>query len=154
AIRPQRLRVLRGAVACCLACLPIVIGFIAPASYLLNASYKYFHTVGAVSELRLRSAFNTGSSAVVASCLTVSCGLVLARSARLVRHHASMNLARLSARVATAGYAVPGTVLALGLMPPITLVEGWADTLRNLFGGSTGGFLLMGTSLALVIAYV
>ena len=46
------------------------------------------------------------------------------------------------------GYAVPGTVLAIGLLTPFV----WIDTaVGRLFGG--GGLLLMGSMGALVCAY-
>jgi iron(III) transport system permease protein len=52
------------------------------------------------------------------------------------------------------GYAVPGTVTAIGLVVPLgaldNLLSGWA---RNHFGFSTG-LLLSGSAFALIMAYV
>jgi iron(III) transport system permease protein len=57
-------------------------------------------------------------------------------------------------RVASLGYAVPGTVLAIGLLPVVTTVETAADSvLTRLFGVSAGLFLL-GSGAAVVYAYV
>jgi iron(III) transport system permease protein len=52
------------------------------------------------------------------------------------------------------GYAVPGTVLALGLIGPLVAVD---DGLNAIWGALTGGRLglvLMGSAAAVVIAYV
>ena len=58
------------------------------------------------------------------------------------------------ARTVSLGYAVPGTVLAIGLLPIVTGIEAGIDTTtRRLFGFSTG-LLLIGTGAAIVYAYV
>jgi iron(III) transport system permease protein len=57
-------------------------------------------------------------------------------------------------RVASLGYAVPGTVLALGLLPVVGAIEAAADAgARSLFGFSTG-LVLLGSGAAVVYAYV
>ena len=54
----------------------------------------------------------------------------------------------------TLGYALPGTVLALGLLIPLAALDNHVDAwARHLFGRSTG-LILSGTVLALVLAYV
>jgi iron(III) transport system permease protein len=59
-----------------------------------------------------------------------------------------------AARVASLGYAVPGAVLALGILIPLgafdNAFDGW---MRNTFGVSTG-LLLSGTVAAVMFAYV
>ena len=52
------------------------------------------------------------------------------------------------------GYAVPGTVLALGLLSPLVLVDEGINTLAGAFGIERVGLLLAGSGAALVIAYV
>ncbi len=57
-------------------------------------------------------------------------------------------------RVASMGYAVPGTVIAVGVLIPFAWLDNRVDALaRNWFGVSTG-LLLSGTLFALVFAYV
>ena len=70
--------------------------------------------------------------------------LTVAWAGRTLRN-AAFNPGRAAA--ANLGYAVPGTVLAIGLLTPV-----WIDTaVGRLFGG--GGLLLMGSTGALVCAY-
>ena len=56
--------------------------------------------------------------------------------------------------IAGIGYAVPGTVLALGLLSPLVLVDNALDALSRATTGQGIGLLLAGSAAALVIAYV
>ena len=57
------------------------------------------------------------------------------------------------ARIASLGYAVPGTVLALGVLAPLAALDNLvADAARAWFGVATG-LILIGSGAALVIAY-
>jgi iron(III) transport system permease protein len=56
--------------------------------------------------------------------------------------------------VAGIGYAVPGTVLALGLLSPLVLVDEAINAVTRTFGAPGTGLLLAGSVAAVVIAYV
>ena len=72
----------------------------------------------------------------------------VAWAGRSLRESASFNPGRTCGRIASLGYAVPGTVLAIGLLAPFA----WLDhTMSTLFGWN--GLLLIGTTGALVCAY-
>ena len=78
-------------------------------------------------------------------CGLILVGLTLVYSIRLSRNPAAPVLVR----IASAGYAVPGTVLAVGLLVPIaTLDNVIADSLRASFGVSTG-LILTGSGAVL-----
>jgi iron(III) transport system permease protein len=58
-------------------------------------------------------------------------------------------------RVATAGYAIPGTVLAVGLFAPVAALDGWLQgRLDAAFGASAPQLFLQGTLLAMLVAYL
>ncbi|MEX1147074.1 MAG: ABC transporter permease subunit, partial [Sphingomonadales bacterium] len=66
----------------------------------------------------------------------------------------SSRLTRAAVRVASMGYAVPGTVVAVGVVIPFAWFDNSADQLmRDSFGVSTG-LILSGTLAALVFAYL
>ncbi|SHH82376.1 ABC transporter permease [Pollutimonas bauzanensis] len=153
-VQPRKLRGRAAAIAFALGWIPVLVGFVAPALYLLNETIKHFNSVGAVSDQLLLSGYNTVKVALLATIATLACGLVIAWAARSLRHGAPFTLAKLGARVATCGYAVPGTVLAIGLLSPIVLVDGLASWLWRLLGNPEPGLLLMGSTTALVCAYV
>ncbi|MBF6615999.1 MAG: iron ABC transporter permease [Candidimonas sp.] len=153
-MRAQRLSGRHALVAMGLGWAPIIIGFVAPGLYLLNETFKHFHTVGSVSDSLLMSGYNTVRVALIATVATLACGLLVAWTARSVRNGASMTLSRVYARIATSGYAIPGTVLAIGLLMPIMLVDRFASAVWQALGNPDPGLLLMGTTTALVCAYV
>jgi iron(III) transport system permease protein len=58
-------------------------------------------------------------------------------------------------RLATMGYAVPGTVLAVGILVPLVMLNNaLQDLLRSWFGASAPTLLLQGTLLAVLLAYM
>lgn len=153
-LQPQTLRGPAALLAFALGWFPVLVGFVAPALYLLNETVKHFHTVGAISAQLLSSGFNTVKIALIAMVVTLACGLVVAWAARAIRHGNRYTQARLYARIATIGYAVPGTVLAIGLLTPVMLLDGLAARIWMWLGNPEPGLLLIGTSTVLVCAYV
>lgn len=154
AIQASKLKGMRAMAAVALGWAPIIIGFAAPGLYLLNETYKHFHTIGPVSDQLLHSGYNTIKTALLATTLTVLAGLAAAWTSRTIRHGAPTNLSGLCTRIATSGYAVPGTVLAIGLLMPFMLLDRLAGRVWQALGNPEPELLLMGTGTALVCAYM
>src|SRR5690606_21247871 len=94
-----------------------------------------------------RSMLLAGSAALV----IVGASVMLAYALRREGHWIS----RVLVRIATMGYAVPGTVLAVGILVPlIALNNAVHDAARALFGTSAGIPLLQGTLLGVLLAYM
>ncbi len=147
-MQPRRLRGPAAALAAVLGWIPVIVGFVAPALYLVVETYKRLHMVGGVSSQLLNGLGNTLIVAFSATIVTLVCGLIVAWAGRTLRESAGFNPGRACARIASLGYAVPGTVLAIGLLTPFV----WIDTaVAKVFGGS--GLFLMGSMAALVCAY-
>lgn len=145
---PQRLRGWRAGTAFTLGFLPVLIGFLAPAIYLVGESVKRFRFAGFPPGL-LEVTWNTVWLASLATVVTLLLGLVVAWSVRL----RPGPLSRTLERGASLGYAVPGTVLAIGLLLPLGWLDGWlGDTLEDHFGIVTG-LLILGSGAALIYAY-
>lgn len=153
-VQPRQLRGLQAGIACGLGWTPVILGFVTPALYLGSASFKHLAYAGSVSDQLLMSAWNTLKVALLATFFTLLCGLVMAWAARSVRHSDRPTLARACARIATSGYAIPGTVLAIGLLAPIIAFDGLLSTLWGRLSGTDPGLWLMGSVGALVCAYV
>ncbi|CAB3762046.1 iron ABC transporter permease [Burkholderia puraquae] len=147
-IAPRRLTGTAAFGAAVLGWLPVLLGFGAPAAYLAVETAKRLHLVGGVSAQLMTGLANTLTIATAATVATLACGLVVAWAARAQRDSARAGPARVCARIASLGYAVPGTVLAIGLLIPFAAAD-------RLFGAALGrdGLLLMGSAAALVIAY-
>ncbi|WP_088329159.1 iron ABC transporter permease [Lacimicrobium sp. SS2-24] len=93
--------------------------------------------------------WNSFSLALVAALLVLVLALVFAYGRRLYADP----LVRLPVTMASMGYAVPGTVIAVGVMLPLAWADKSLDSLmQSLFGVSTG-LLFSGTVFALLLAY-
>jgi ABC-type Fe3+ transport system, permease component len=152
-MQPQRLRGPAAAAAVALGWIPVLVGFVAPALYLAWETYKRLHLVGGVSAQLLAGAFNTVTVAVAATVVTLACGLTVAWAGRSMRESSRLHAGRACARIASLGYAVPGTVLAIGLLLPLTQVDRALNAIAAYFTHHAPGLLLMGSTTALVIAY-
>ena len=148
--RPLPRHELRGAraasaFAACLA--PIALGFLLPGLVLAGHAVENYRATldDAFVTLAANSLFLSAGAAVIAVALS----LVLAYGVRLDGRPA----VRVAVRVASAGYAVPGAVLAVGVLAPFgwldNAVDGW---MRANLGVSTG-LLLSGTVVALLFGY-
>ena len=148
---PARAR-LRGATAwaaTAFCTVPVLLGLAAPLSYLASAVLR--HGLANQADPALAQAMlNTLVLSAVATGLVVVLGLCVAAAVRLGREPWLPALARF----ASLGYALPGTVLALGLLVPLAAFDNvLANSMRALFGISPG-LLLIGSGAALVIAYL
>ncbi|VTU24521.1 Putative 2-aminoethylphosphonate transport system permease protein PhnU [Variovorax sp. PBL-H6] len=145
AIEPRRLRGAAAWLACIAAALPVAIGFVAPAVYLLWETAKRLRLGGGISEGLLNSLGNTLALAAGVTVTTVAAGLIVAWAVR--SQGSTVNRARWQARAATLGYALPGTVLAIGLLTPALGLDALLGTLLG-----RDGLPLMSAGIVLVVA--
>lgn len=137
----------RAALAVVVCCLPFVAGFLLPAIVLVKNSLT--HAQGALAGGFWRAAVNSLLLAAVSAATAACIGVLLAYARRV----AANGFTRPAVRVAGLGYALPGTVLALGLFIPLAAFDVRVDAImRAAFGVSTG-LLVSGTILVLIIAY-
>ncbi len=133
------------AAACC--ALPVLLGFVAPFAVLLVQGLA--HLSDAFAAGFWRATRNSVGVAAVAAVSTVLIGLALAYASRL----APTLFVRSVVRAAGLGYAMPGTVLAIGLLIPLAALDNSIDAaLRSHFGISSG-LLLSGSLFVIVLAY-
>ncbi|WP_144182869.1 ABC transporter permease [Elioraea rosea] len=137
---------LRAAGATLACALPVLLGFAVPALRLAQLALEDGDSTLHV----LPFARHSIVLAALAAALAVAVAVVMAYGARL-RATATM---RAAVTVASLGYAVPGSVIAVGVLVPFGLFDNALDRwMRAQFGISTG-LLLSGTIAALVFAYV
>jgi iron(III) transport system permease protein len=128
---------------------PVLLGFVLPAGYLLHEVIVRGLLVGFDPGLA-RHALTTVVLASIATAITLVLGFLAVAALRYVRHP----IVAASVNAAGIGYAVPGTVLALGLLSPLVLVDEGINALTRAFGEKGVGLLLAGSAAALIIAYV
>lgn len=147
-LSPQRLGGVAGWLAFGAGLVPVIIGFIAPATYLVVEAWKRFQFSG-LSPRFAAEAFNTLVFAGFATLATLLFGVVVAYAMRLKPGAWSS----WSFRLSTVGYAAPGTVIAIGVLIALGSFDRLLDqTMQSWFGVSTG-LLLIGSGTALIFAY-
>ena len=151
-MQAQRLHGVAAIVALLLGLIPIMVGFLLPAIFLAWSGIERLQSHGISQALR-DSTWNTVLVSGCATVVTLLAGLAVAWAVRLAQARRRTRLAGACLRVGSLGYAVPGTVLAIGLLTPLAWVDiGLSEVLRQ-FGGEPRMWL-MGSMAALVLAYM
>jgi iron(III) transport system permease protein len=145
-------RIALGPVARWLAALAATVIFLA--AFALPMSQLTLWAIEHIGDLDARYfGFLARSLALAASgaVVIVGAGVVLA----YIERRASTRLGAAAIRVATIGYAIPGTVLAVGILVPLIAfnneLQGW---LRAWLGASAPVVLLQSSVLAVMIGYM
>jgi iron(III) transport system permease protein len=142
-----RLRGARAWLACAGCALVLGLAFVAPVAVL--AGWAGAHVAddlgGAWFALLARSV----ALALAAATLVCALALALAYAVRSQPGGAVRGLARL----ATLGYALPGSVLAVGLFVPVAALNGALEDLALALGGRDWPFYLQGTVAVLLLGY-
>ncbi|MEO8676771.1 MAG: iron ABC transporter permease [Casimicrobiaceae bacterium] len=128
--------------------IPLLAGFVLPVALLLRLAFGE-------PDLALTSRFfgwawNSLRVAGIAAALAVVLATLVAYTVRLAPGIAT----RAGSRVLTLGYAVPGTVLAVGVLLSLGAVEGWLAEATGAMGGGLPRLALTGTVFALIYAYL
>jgi len=143
----DRIEGLRGAAAALACAIPVLFGFVIPACVLSHDAVA--HMAAGLAPAFWQAALNSLLLAAAAAILAVGFAVVLAYGRRQTRS----KLVHGASTVPAISYAVPGTVLAIGILIPLAGFDNFVDSLtRSLFGVSTG-LLLSGTAFAIVLAY-
>ena len=128
--------------------MPLLLGFLLPAALLLHMAF-----VDGDAQFGPRFVHLARNSFVLAAVTSVSAvvlAVLLAYAARLARSSlpAAMN------RIVGLGYAVPGSVIAVGVLIPVTRLDTWLVQVWQASFGVNPGLILSGGIAALVYAYL
>jgi len=125
---------------------PVLLGFVIPAAHLLSMS---------VSDAAINAAGDLWSYAGGSLWLGLGAAFVCVIAALLLafaKARSESTLVKASIRVSTLGYALPGALLAVGLLAPLGAADVTISRFaRDVFGYS-GGLILTGTGAVLVYA--
>ncbi len=130
---------------CLLACVtPLVLGLGIPLWVL--GVYAVRRLDSAISPDLISAAANSFLVAILSAVLATASVYFILQYGRMTQRPAIATIGR----IASLGYAIPGTVLAVGLLVPLAGFDNWLDSLmRDRFGMSTG--LLFSGSIAIVV---
>lgn len=138
----------RAAAAFLLVILPFVAGFLVPFALLVKTALAHLSD-GATADY-FKATRNSLMLAALASATAVLLALFFGYALRIGRSAATA----FAARSASLGYALPGTVLAVGILGPLAATDNAIDGfMRDTFGMSTG-LMLSGSIFAVTLALV
>ena len=135
-----------GSLLAVVACsLPLVLGFVLPAVLLLKMALT--EGDAQFGERFLLLSRNSFLLAGITACIGVLLALLMAYGARLSKSALASGLNRLVGL----GYAVPGAVIAVGVLIPVTRLDNWLAGQWEQWFGSNPGLLLTGGIAALLL---
>jgi iron(III) transport system permease protein len=124
----------------------VVIAFFLPLLQLIHFSFVYFEQSWG-GEFR-QYVFNSLQLSLTTALIAVGIAIVVNFYQRLNPHRISV----LAMRLASAGYAVPGTVLAIGVMVPVLALDHGVNDLAKTLGWARPGLLFSGSMFAIIFA--
>jgi iron(III) transport system permease protein len=149
AMRPLSAKQLKSWKACAATVIGILVvaaGFAVPATQLLVWAFQGAQFDSRYPEL-LRVTLKLG---VTTAALAVAAAVIIAYGLRLSRS----GVVRLCARVATMGYALPGSVIAVGVLGPMAFLDHAVGRLLENALAISVGLVVIGSMGGLVFAYL
>jgi len=147
-IERTKLNPIAGKAASLFCLVPVLTGFGIPVFIL--GSYAWMNLEDSLSA-DLISAFVTSISfGLIAAILAVGMAMFLTYAVRI----SNAPVLKFAVRVASSGYAVPGTLIALGIFLPLASFDNFLDGVMRANFGIATGLLLTGSGFAIIFAYV
>ncbi|MGI2138740.1 ABC transporter permease [Shewanella baltica] len=142
-----RLSTVQTAVALSFCATLLLLAFLLPFGILLSYAIGYFEQSWDESFWQL--SLNSLSLALITSFICCLIALLL----MFVRRISPRSSDALPSRLASTGYALPGTVLAIGVLVPLTMLDFAINDLADLLGLNGPGLILTGSVVALIFAF-
>ncbi|GKW48311.1 iron(III) ABC transporter permease [Halomonas sp. NCCP-2165] len=143
-----RLGGLRGLGAFLACALPVLVGFLIPSLLLLDMAIAEGDSL--FGRRFIDFARNSLILAALAALMAVGLAVVLSYGARLSR----TSVTRTATRIAAMGYAIPGSVVAVGILIPFAWLDSRLNEYLQTHYGMLVGLVFSGSAFILVYAYV
>jgi iron(III) transport system permease protein len=148
ALPQYRLSGYRALLAVCACLLPLCFGFLLPASQLGLWAFETYATM--IDAAFIKLTINSIMLALSAAVIAVMLALFLAYGKRLFKS----NSITAAIRVVATGYAIPGTVVAVGVIIPFAWFDNSLDSWLREHYDFSSGLLLSGSLFAVMFAYM
>ncbi|MCH4563853.1 iron ABC transporter permease [Halomonas sp. EGI 63088] len=135
-----------GAFAAC--AIPVLIGFLLPCGLLLQLAIQKGDALFGTRFLDF--AWNSLLLATVAALIAVGLAVILSYGARIN----NSPVTRTATRIASLGYAIPGSVIAVGILIPFAWLDNTINDWLHEHHGVIIGLIFSGSAFILVYAYV
>ena len=126
--------------------MPVLLGFIIP---LIQLFYWAVITASTVFDMKfVMISLQSFAIAIVSAIITVFFALLLIYFSKW----SAISAIKSISRIGVLGYAIPGAVIAIGIMIPTLALDKWLITILGNFGIDSG-LIINGTLIALLYAY-
>ena len=143
----QKLSGFSGLLVLLLCISPMILGFVLPITQLLLWALKAAEA--GIDKQFFVLVWNSFYLAALAAIIAVSLALLFAYGKRL----RSGRLLQVQVQIASLGYAIPGTVIAVGVMLPLSGLDMALNAVSERWFGVSIGLVFSGTLFALLLAY-
>lgn len=138
----------RAAAATGACAIPIIVGFLLPSGILLDLALTQGDSLWGSRFLGF--AWNSLSLSALAAIIAVGTAVLLSYGVRV--HDTA--LARFTTRISAMGYAIPGSVVAVGILIPFAWLDNIINTGLQAYNGQIIGLIFSGSAFILLYAYV
>ena len=138
----------RGILALIACIIPVALGFMIPSVYLFQMTINNLDVT--LDDDFWNLANHSFILAIATAIAATIVSLIMAYGQRLQPNL----LMRTSVRIAAMGYAIPGSVIAVGIVIPLGNFDNSLDAWMNANFGQSTGLLLSGTIISLIFAYL
>ncbi|MDJ1184957.1 iron ABC transporter permease [Roseofilum sp. BLCC_M143] len=146
-IQPYMLQGVRGSLATLSCLIPLMFGFVLPAGLLVKMAIDNPDSwQGRFWEY----AQHSFTLAAIAALLGIIFSVTIAYGVRLYPNL----IMQITARISAIGYAIPGSVIAVGILIPLGAFDNSLDAWMQATFNTSTGLLLSGTIFALIFAYL
>ncbi|RXZ80773.1 iron ABC transporter permease [Paenibacillaceae bacterium] len=144
-LTPKKLKGPAAAGAVLLCTLVFVLSFLLPVLQIIVWASQTYRKVWRADFMDL--VLNTLTGAALATCIIIVVAVLSARTTRIL----SSSLAQVISRLMTAGYAIPGGIIAIGVLAVFIALDHRLDSVYQWLGKGEG-VLLLSMSLGMLIA--
>lgn len=137
----------RAALATVACAAPVLFGFAVPAA--IFARRAWLEGDARAREMFFEIGTNSFVLGAIASTLAVTLAVLVTFGRRLHTNPAT----RLMTRIASIGYAIPGGVIAIGILIAVTWADHRINAVAGFLFGTTPGLVLSGTVVAILYGY-
>lgn len=128
--------------------LPVLLGFIIPVAQLIYWAFLTYENVFTSTFLII--SLQSFGIAFLTAIITVIVAILLIYFSKWSRISSLKNIAKLG----VLGYAIPGAVVAIGIMIPTIFLDRWLIKILDYLFQIQAGLIISGTLIALIYAYV
>ena len=126
----------------------VVLGFLLPILLLINMAMQYSDIT------QLSVLLSTGVNSIKVSVFAATFAVIIALFLGLYHRLHNDKYRQVPQQIASIGYAIPGTVLAMAMLSTLGPLDHWLNDSIDFLGGEPPGLILSGSLFAIVFALV